>query len=112
MSINFDIEINSQDSAGLLKIESESEELYRRIIHILDVSYKKYHGKIFKIVSFFHLIVIELYLKAFTNTETNKIAQNVNEISDENARNLIKEIFTKEEELEKFFRKLSKHKTI
>ena len=112
MSIKFDIEIDSRNCIGLLKIESESEELYRRIINILDNSYKIYSGKIFKIISTFHLIVVELHLKSFINNETKKVAQNVDQISDENARNLIKEIFVKEEELEIFFRKMSRHKTI
>lgn len=108
MSINFDIDVEHCNRLAFLKIESDTELFYRKIINIIDHSYKQYEGTIFKAVSECHIIVVELSLGHFKNNETGKIAKSIDEVSDENARNFIKDIFETEEEIQMFFKKLSR----
>ena len=108
MNFSFELNVIKEKKLAFLKIESHTEEFYRKIINMIDHSYKKYEGIIFRAMSESHIVVIELYLKYFLNKE-NKIAENVKDLLDNNAKNFIIEMFDNEEQIKMFFRRLSKN---
>lgn len=108
MNFSFELDVFKEKGLAFLKIESHSEEFYRRIINIIDHSYKKYEGIMFRAMSKSHIVAIELYLKYFLNKE-NKIAEDVKDILDENAKSFIIEVFDNAEQIKMFFRRLSRN---
>lgn len=108
MNFSFELDVIKERGLAFLKIESNDEEFYRKIINIIDNSYKKYKDIMFMAVSKSNIVVIQLYLKYFKDKD-NKIAKNIEDILDENTKNFIKEIFNDEKQLKIFFRKLSRN---
>lgn len=108
MNFLFELNVIKEKGLAFLKIESSSEEFYRKIINIIDNSYKKYKEIMFVATSKGCMVVIEIYLKYFINKD-NHLAKNLEDVLYENARNFIIELFENEEQINMFFKKISRN---
>lgn len=111
MNFAFELCVIKYKGLAFLKIESYSEEFYRKIINIIDQSYKKYNRIIFKATSKGSIVVIQIHTK-YLMDKNSKMANSIEDIVDENAKDFIKEIFDNQEQLKIFFKKLSKNNQI